>query len=62
MAFQLHADRPKFKMMPMSNDTFMLEGLEGFRINIEKDASGKVLGLIGLYEDGHTDQSSKSAS
>jgi hypothetical protein len=52
--------RPKFKMIPMSDDTFMLDGLEGFRVKIEKDASGKVIGLIGLYEDGRTDKSPKS--
>jgi hypothetical protein len=47
-------------MIPMSDDTFMLDGLEGFRVKIEKDASGKVIGLIGLYEDGRTDKSPKS--
>jgi hypothetical protein len=54
--------RPKFKMIPMAPDTFMLDGVEGFRVKIEKDADGKVIGLIGLYDDGHSDKSPKSSS
>lgn len=48
-------DRPKYRLTPMGNDTFAVEGLDFFRIRFRKDASGQVEALIGLYNDGRTD-------
>ncbi len=52
--------RQKFELTPMSEDTFMLKEIEFFRIRFEKDSSGKVTGLTGLYDDGKTDNSPRS--
>lgn len=49
--------RPKFQLYPASVDTFWLKDMDYFRVRFEKDASGKVTGLIGLDDDGHTDKS-----
>jgi C-terminal processing protease CtpA/Prc len=53
-------DRPKFKLIPMGVDMFMLEGLAYFRIRFEKDSSGKVARIVGLYDSGHQDVSERS--
>jgi len=47
--------RPKFKMIPMSSDQFMIKGLDNFRIKFKMDETGKVTELIGLYDNGETD-------
>ena len=50
-------DRQKYELIPMSEDLFRLKDLEVFRIKFEKDKSGMVTGLTGLYSDGHSDKS-----
>lgn len=52
--------RPKYQMTPVSENTFMLKELEYFRIKFEKDSSGKVIELTGMYDDGHIDKSIKN--
>ncbi len=52
--------RQKFELTPMSENTFMFKEIEFFRIRFEKDSSGKVTGLTGLYDDGKTDSSPRS--
>ena len=52
--------RQKFELTPMSEDTFMFKEIEFFRIRFEKDSSGKVTALTGLYDDGKTDSSPRS--
>ncbi|MBS1550641.1 MAG: hypothetical protein JST15_01065 [Bacteroidetes bacterium] len=52
--------RQKLELTPMSEDTFMLKEVEFFRIRFEKDSSGNVTGLTGLYDDGKTDNSPRS--
>ncbi len=47
--------RPKFKMTPMTDDTFYFEDLPYFRLQFTTDEAGKVTGVTGLYDDGHTD-------
>jgi hypothetical protein len=53
----------KIRAVPMTADTLMLDdGMDILRFRIEKDASGKVTGLTGLYDDGRTDASPRSGS
>lgn len=52
--------RPKYMMIPMGEDTFMLEGLDYFRIKFNKDSSGKVVELVGMYDNGETDSNKRS--
>ena len=51
--------RDKFEMTPMGDDTFMFRDIQYFRVKFEKDESGKVTGLTGLYDDGHNDKSKR---
>ncbi len=51
----------RIRAVPMTADTLMLDdGMDILRFRIEKDASGKVTGLTGLYDDGRTDKSPRS--
>jgi C-terminal processing protease CtpA/Prc len=53
--FQWRQDGLKVRAVPMTADTLMLEGVDILRLRIEKDGSGKVTGLTGLYMDGRAD-------
>jgi hypothetical protein len=55
--FYQRKDRPKFELIPMGEDLFRIKELEYFRIRFERDSENKVVGLIGLYSDGHSDKS-----
>ena len=48
-------DRPKFKLIPMGDDRFMLGGLDYFRIQFVEDANGDFNEMIGQYDSGRTD-------
>lgn len=51
--------KPTLLMIPITRDTFGFKELESFRIKFEKDSNGSIIGLTGLYSDGHTDSSRK---
>ncbi|MCC6866635.1 MAG: hypothetical protein IT280_10800 [Ignavibacteria bacterium] len=51
--FYQRKDRPKFQMIPMTNDTFIFKDFENFRVKFIKDVLGNVTELNGLYADGH---------
>jgi len=48
-------NRPKYRLMPMGNHWFMLEGLDYFRIQFIVDDKGEATELIGRYVDGPAD-------
>lgn len=48
-------ERPKYKLIPMGDHRFMLEGLDYFRIEFVVEESGNATELIGHYDSGHTD-------
>ena len=52
--------RPKYKMIPFSEDTFYFDDLDYFRLKVETDTKGKPVALIGIYDNGHTDRSPKN--
>lgn len=41
----------------MTENTFKFDELGYFRIRIVKDATGKVEKLVGMYDNGNTDES-----
>jgi hypothetical protein len=43
----------KLKLQPVGQDRFLVGDLDDFRIRFERDASGKVVRLVGLYPDGN---------
>jgi hypothetical protein len=48
-------NRPRYEMMPMGEDLFRFNDLDYFRITFERNKSGKVVKLIGMYNSGRTD-------
>ena len=54
-------NRPKFRLIPLGESLFMLEDLDYFRIQFEKDSGGKVVRLVGIYDDGSRSTSQRSA-
>jgi len=48
--------RPKYKMIPMSQETFMFDDPGYFRLRFVCDAAGRATEVVGLYDDGHTDR------
>ena len=52
-------ERPKFKMMPMSEDLFGFEDIPYFRARFERDEAGKVIKFVGVYDNGRTDENMK---
>jgi hypothetical protein len=48
-------DRPKYKLIPMGDHRFMLEGLDYFRIQFVADEGGEFNEMIGQYDNGRTD-------
>jgi hypothetical protein len=52
--------RPRFKMIPMTEDTFMFNDIGFFRLKVEIDDAGIPVAVIGIYEDGHTDRNERS--
>jgi CubicO group peptidase (beta-lactamase class C family) len=55
--FYQREGRPKYKLLPLSQDTFLLEGMGSFRVRFVADGNGRVTKLVGLYADGNEDES-----
>jgi CubicO group peptidase (beta-lactamase class C family) len=55
--FYQREGRPKYKLLPLSQDTFFLEGMGSFRVRFVEDGNGRVAKLLGLYVDGQEDES-----
>jgi len=53
-------DRPVYKLIPMGDHRFMLEGLDYFRIQFVADANGEFNEMIGQYDNGRTDGHKRS--
>jgi hypothetical protein len=50
-------ERPKYKMIPISETLFCFDEVEFFMLEIETDDSGNPVALIGIYNNGNTDRS-----
>lgn len=53
-------DGQPMTMIPLAADSFRFAEIEYFRIRFERDERGKVVRLVGLYDDGGTDTSERS--
>jgi len=51
--------RSKYKLIPYKENAFMLDGLDSFRIKFDKNSDNTSV-LIGMYDNGHTDQNERS--
>jgi hypothetical protein len=48
-------DRPSYRMEPMGEDLFRVGDLDYFRLTFERNESGKVVRVVGLYDNGRSD-------
>jgi hypothetical protein len=48
---------PERKLIALSEDTFLIEGVDYFKMKFEKNNSGEVMGILGMYKQGHIDRS-----
>ncbi len=51
---------PKYKLVPMKKDWFALEDLEYFRVEFARNESGRVVKIIGHYQEGQVDGHEKA--
>jgi len=56
--FYQREDRPEYKMTAMSEDTFMFEKIDYFRLRIIKEGN-KIIAVEGIYDDGRTDRNER---
>lgn len=54
--------RPKYEMIPMSEDTFVFKELDYFRLKVVKDDQGNITHLEGQYSGGQRDESPRDKS
>ena len=52
MLFYQRENRPKHCMIPLGDDWFKLDDLDYFRLHFMKNKNGKVIELVGVYDDG----------
>lgn len=50
---------PKMPLTPMARDLFRVADLESFRLRLDRDAAGKIVGLTGLYDDGREEPNAR---
>jgi hypothetical protein len=53
--------RPRFRLVPMADALFVAPDLDYFRVGFERDAKGKVVRIVGRYDDGHRDTNDRTA-
>jgi len=58
--FYQRAGRPEYRLRPLTQDTFILEGYLRFRLRFVSDSSGSVLKITGLYIEGRMDETARS--
>jgi CubicO group peptidase (beta-lactamase class C family) len=51
---------PRYRMIPMSQDTFMLDGLDEFRVRVITDEDGIGVALEGIYLNGDRDRTDRA--
>ena len=52
--------RPALPLAPIAKDLFRVGDLDYFRIRFERDPAGKVMTLVGMYNDGHQEPNPRS--
>jgi CubicO group peptidase (beta-lactamase class C family) len=52
--------RPEYRLVPLKEDTFALEGYGVFRLRFVMDEKGDVTKVIGIYLGGYTDESERN--
>jgi hypothetical protein len=52
-------DRPRHELVPIGEDLFRVGDLEYFRLSFERSESGEVVKVIGVYDNGRTDENER---
>jgi hypothetical protein len=52
--------RPKRRLTPLTRDTFAVADVPEFRVRFVTDAGGRASKLVGLYDDGETDENART--
>ena len=52
--------RPKYKMIPMSQDVFMFNEIDYFIMKFERDDSNNITAIEGIYDNGYKDKTEKT--
>ena len=52
--------RPEYRMRPLTQDTFILEGYLRFRVRFVSDSGGSVTKIKGLYIEGRMDETART--
>jgi hypothetical protein len=55
-------DRPRYAMRPMGPDLFHIGDLDYFRLEFERNDTGAIVKVIGLYDNGQTDENPRDES
>ena len=50
-------DNPRYRLIPLADDLFALDGLETFRMRFVADDTGRIVKIVGLYVGGNQDES-----
>ena len=58
--FYQRPGRPEYRLRPLTQDTFILEGYLRFRLRFVSDGSGRVTKVKGLYIEGREDESART--
>jgi hypothetical protein len=53
--------RPRVRMVAMAADLFVLPDLDYFRLSFERDAKGRAVRIVGLYDNGRRDANDRTA-
>jgi C-terminal processing protease CtpA/Prc len=60
--FYQREDRPKMALVPLAEDLFELEDVPYFRLRFDRDPSGSIVAVTGMYDNGHTDGHAKDTA
>lgn len=58
--FYRRGEGPRHPLRPVGGDAFLVGDLDNFRVRFERDGSGRVVRLVGLYADGREEPSPRS--
>ena len=56
MRWYRREDRPRVRLEPMGDDMFRVGDLDWFRLGFARNARGKIVKVVGHYDNGRTDE------
>jgi hypothetical protein len=52
---------PRYRLLPLADDLFALDGLETFRMRFVADDAGRIVKIVGLYINGDQDETPRDS-